>query len=165
MNTYLAKKQGPSAYLENERVLKHCYELLLKDFYIYRATDKMLDVFENEISFYESPHLELSNAIFVYELLNGDFNQETKTDYLRVVFEDSVNDIAMSLSKSFRHGSSIENVTRSLVRILADTLKLKSEEERVEYYASCFFKEFPDIQILNLKDIKKRVALMEASCQ
>lgn len=164
MNTYLAKNEGLRGHLENERLIKHCHDLLLKDFYIYRATDKLLDVFENEISFYESPYLELSNAIFIYELLNGSFMENKEMDYLRIAYEDSINDLAIHLSKSFRHGSSIEYATSKVLSLLLEALKVKDKRDRVNLYISRFSIVFPEITILNLKDIEKRLSLKEAAC-
>lgn len=164
MNHCLVTNEGLRANLENERLINHCHDLLLKDFYIYRATDKLLDVFENEISFYEHPHLELSNATLVYELLTGNFSEDKEIDYLKLVYEDSVNDLAIHLSKSFRHGSSIENATRILIKILISALKVEDEEEKHRFYITQFNNKFSEINLINFKDIEKRISHKEATC-
>ena len=147
--------------LESNHLYKQCYKLILKDFYIYRATDKLLDIFENEISFYESPGLDLYNATFVYDLLAGDLLKNGAGNLLKVAYEDSVNDLAMDLSKSLRHGHSIENATSTLIKILINSLEIKNEEEQVNYYLSRFFKAFPNINVLSLKNIGNRLNLKE----
>ena len=164
MNTCVVTNEGLRANLGNEQLISHCHDLLLKDFYIYRATDKLLDVFENEISFYESSHLELSNAVFVYELLCVGFNNDKEVDLLKVAYEDSVNDLAMHLAKSYRHSTSIEKATNKLLKLLINSFSIKEMDERVQFYIENFKTNFSDINILNFKDIEKRLDLKGAKC-
>ena len=85
-------------------------------------------------------------------------------DYLRIAYEDSINDLAIHLSKSFRHGSSIEYATSKVLSLLLEALKVKDKRDRVNLYISRFSIVFPEITILNLKDIEKRLSLKEAAC-
>ncbi len=161
--TYSNFNEGSVSIFSDEHTVDLCKHLLIKDFLVYRATCKLSNALKCEISLYDGLAYELTNAEFIYGLVSSNFNKGASFDKFRVVFDESISDMAIHIS-NLNSCNEVCDISKKIVSLLVKSSKIENDDDRCCFYLSTYLNLFPNIKVTKLENIKAWLDIREAVC-